>query len=45
MFGTFRMPENALPAVYGKDEPAIPSEIAGNWPTRSGNCKSLKQSP
>jgi hypothetical protein len=29
MFGTFRMPENKLPEVYGKDEPAIPHEIAG----------------
>jgi hypothetical protein len=23
------MPENVLPDGYGKDEPAIPSEIAG----------------
>jgi sterol desaturase/sphingolipid hydroxylase (fatty acid hydroxylase superfamily) len=29
LFGTFRMPENELPDGYGKDEPAIPSEIAG----------------
>jgi hypothetical protein len=29
LFGTFRMPENRLPDNYGKDEPAIPSEIAG----------------
>jgi sterol desaturase/sphingolipid hydroxylase (fatty acid hydroxylase superfamily) len=29
LFGTFRMPENALPESYGKDEQAIPSEIVG----------------
>ena len=29
LFGTFRMPQNRLPDDYGKDEPAIPSEIAG----------------
>ncbi len=29
LFGTFRMPENRLPDLYGKDEPAIPSEIVG----------------
>jgi sterol desaturase/sphingolipid hydroxylase (fatty acid hydroxylase superfamily) len=29
LFGTFRMPKGTLPDNYGKDEPAIPSEIAG----------------
>jgi sterol desaturase/sphingolipid hydroxylase (fatty acid hydroxylase superfamily) len=29
LFGTFRMPENRLPDNYGKDEAAMPSEIAG----------------
>jgi sterol desaturase/sphingolipid hydroxylase (fatty acid hydroxylase superfamily) len=29
LFGTFRMPQNKLPDNYGKDEPAMPSEIAG----------------
>lgn len=29
LFGTFRMPENRLPDEYGKDEPAMPSEIVG----------------
>jgi sterol desaturase/sphingolipid hydroxylase (fatty acid hydroxylase superfamily) len=29
LFGTFRMPENELPDGYGADDPAIPSEIAG----------------
>jgi sterol desaturase/sphingolipid hydroxylase (fatty acid hydroxylase superfamily) len=29
LFGTFRMPESGLPDNYGKDEAAMPSEIAG----------------
>ncbi len=29
LFGTFRMPQNRLPDNYGKDEPAIPTEIVG----------------
>jgi sterol desaturase/sphingolipid hydroxylase (fatty acid hydroxylase superfamily) len=29
LFGTFRMPEKRLPDNYGKDEAAMPSEIAG----------------
>jgi sterol desaturase/sphingolipid hydroxylase (fatty acid hydroxylase superfamily) len=29
LFGTFRMPANSLPGNYGKDEAAMPSEIAG----------------
>ena len=29
LFGTFRMPENALPESYGKDEAAMPTEIVG----------------
>jgi sterol desaturase/sphingolipid hydroxylase (fatty acid hydroxylase superfamily) len=29
LFGTFRMPQNKLPDNYGKDEAAMPSEIAG----------------
>jgi sterol desaturase/sphingolipid hydroxylase (fatty acid hydroxylase superfamily) len=29
LFGTFRMPESRLPDNYGKDEAAMPSEIAG----------------
>ena len=29
LFGTFRMPADRLPDDYGRDEPAIPSEIAG----------------
>src|SRR6201996_6509193 len=29
LFGTFRMPANELPENYGKDEAAMPSEIAG----------------
>jgi len=29
LFGTFRMPADSLPDNYGKDEAAIPSEIAG----------------
>ncbi len=29
LFGTFRMPENELPEVYGVDDQSFPSEIAG----------------
>jgi sterol desaturase/sphingolipid hydroxylase (fatty acid hydroxylase superfamily) len=29
LFGTFRMPENALPENYGVDDATIPSEIGG----------------
>jgi sterol desaturase/sphingolipid hydroxylase (fatty acid hydroxylase superfamily) len=29
LFGTFRMPEKRLPDNYGRDEAAMPSEIAG----------------
>ena len=29
LFGTFLMPAGKLPETYGKDEPAIPGEIAG----------------
>jgi sterol desaturase/sphingolipid hydroxylase (fatty acid hydroxylase superfamily) len=29
LFGTFRMPKGELPKVYGIDEEAFPSEIAG----------------
>ena len=29
LFGTFRMPEHALPESYGKDEVAMPTEIVG----------------
>ena len=29
LFGTFRMPEHRMPADYGKDETAMPSEIVG----------------
>ena len=29
LFGTFRMPENRMPASYGKDEAAMPTEILG----------------
>src|ERR1700738_1165066 len=29
LFGTFRMPENELPEDYGMDEPAMPTEFAG----------------
>jgi hypothetical protein len=29
LFGTFRMPENQLPMIYGVDDQVIPSEITG----------------
>jgi sterol desaturase/sphingolipid hydroxylase (fatty acid hydroxylase superfamily) len=29
LFGTFRMPEGQLPAVYGKDEATMPGEFVG----------------
>ncbi|MBS0531443.1 MAG: sterol desaturase family protein [Proteobacteria bacterium] len=29
LFGTFRMPENELPASYGTDDPEFPTQIAG----------------
>jgi sterol desaturase/sphingolipid hydroxylase (fatty acid hydroxylase superfamily) len=29
LFGTFRMPENRLPEVYGVDDQVIPNEIGG----------------
>jgi hypothetical protein len=29
LFGTFRMPANEFPKVYGVDDQAFPSEIAG----------------
>jgi len=29
LFGTFRMPQGQLPANYGKDEAAMPSEVVG----------------